>query len=400
LPAAALFAQWQPMGPGGGSFRAMATSVTNDNIHYLASSSSPSSIWKTTDVGNSWNRVGSVNDNVYSLAVDPTNVNVIYAGGVNYMNRSTNGGASWTQQTLPTYHWYVYETKVHPTTPTTIMAACYIYANSYYRMGFLKSTNSGTNWTSETLTVDTSYAYCLAIDPTNPNNVYVGGYRRTAGTYTPTVYKSTDGGNSFALAGSFTGTPYYVYSVAVHQTNSNYVYAGTLYGVYRSTNGGTSWTQTSTGNYNYSISTTPVNANLLYAGGYGIIYRSTDAGATWLSSSTGLAGYYFYGLAASRTQATRVYAANNIDYFRSTNAGATWAYAHNGLNAAPVTVMNNAPSAPWTIYVDCNGTKQYRSLNNGATWTSMTQPLGCGSLCDFAIAYNNPNYVLEFEGSG
>jgi photosystem II stability/assembly factor-like uncharacterized protein len=400
LPVTVLFGQWQPMGPPGGNFRALATTPSNDNIQYLASSSSPSSIWKTTDAGNNWSRIGTVNDNVYSLAVDPVNANIVYAGGVNYMNRSTNGGTSWTQLTLPTYHWYVYETKIHPTIPTTIMAACYIYANNYYHMGFLKSTNSGTNWTSETLTVDTSYAYSLAIDPTNPNNVYVGGYRYASSVYTPTVFKSTDGGNNFALTGSFSGTPYYVYSVAVHQTNSNYVYAGTLYGVYRSTDGGATWAQASTGNYNYSISTTPVNANLLYSGGYGIIYRSTDAGATWASSSTGLAGYAFNGLAASRTVATRVYAANNTDYYRSTDAGVTWAFAHNGLNAAPVNTMNNAPSAPGTIYLDCNGTKQYRSNNNGATWTPLTLALGCGSLCDFAIAYNNPNYVLEFEGSG
>jgi len=400
LPVAALFAQWQPMGPPGGNFRALAMASSNDNIQYLASSTYPSSIWKTTNAGNSWNRVGSVSDNVYSMAVDPTNANIVYAGGINYMFRSTNGGSAWTQQTLPTYHWYVYETKVHPTTPTTIMAACWIYANSYYRMGFLKSTNSGTTWMSETLGVDTSYAYGLAIDPTRPQNVYVAGYKYGSGIYAPVVYKSTDGGDNFSPTGSFSGSSYYCYSVAVHQTNSNYVYAGTLYGVYRSTDGGTSWTQTSTGNYNYSISTTPINANLLYSGGAGVIYRSTDAGATWGSSSTGLVGSLFYGLAPSRTQATRVYAANNVDFYRSTDGGVNWATADAGLYAAPVNAMNNAPSAPGTIYIDNNGAKQCRSTNNGATWTGLTLALGCGSLCAFGVASNNPNYVLEFEGSG
>jgi photosystem II stability/assembly factor-like uncharacterized protein len=395
-----LAADWQPMGPPGGNFRALASAPSNDNIIYIASYGSPCNIWKTTDAGNNWVRAGSVSDYVYSLAVDPTNANIVYAGGINYVFRSTNGGNAWTQQTLPTYHWYIYDLKVHPTVPTTLMAACYIYANNYYHMGFLKSTNSGTSWMSETLTVDTSYAYSVAIDPTNPNNVYVGGYRYGSGLYNATVFKSTNGGSTFSLTGTLPGTPYYVYSVAVHQTNPNYVYAGTLYGVYRSTDGGSSWVQTSTGNYNYSISTTPANTSLLYSGGYGVIYRSTDAGATWTSSATGLAGYYFYGLAASRTLANRVYATNNTDFYRSTDTGASWAYAHNGLNAAPISAMANAPSAPGTIYVDDEGASMYRTTNSGATWNPLTKPLTCGQLCDFGVDYDDPNTVLAFEGSG
>lgn len=402
LPIMLLIGQWQAMGPPGGNFRAMARAPTDDAIIYLATNNSPSSIWKTTDAGNSWNRVGSVNDNVYSLAVDPTNSNIVYAGGVNYMSRSTNGGVTWTTQTLPSYHWYLYETRVHPTTPTTIMASCYIYINNNYHMGFLKSTNSGISWSSETLSVDDtySYSYCLSIDPTNPNNVYVGGYRYVSGAYTPAVYKSTDGGNNFSLTGVIPNSAYYCYSVAVHQTNSNYVYAGTLYGVYRSTDAGTSWTQVSTGNYNYSLTTTPANPSLFYSGGYGIIYRSTDAGANWTSLNTGLSGTLFYNVAASKTTATQVCAANNNDFYRSTNTGTNWERAHNGLNASPITAMINAPSLQSKVYVDNAGNSQYVSTNNAGTWSSLTQPLSCGLLCDFAVAYDNPNLVLEFEGSG
>lgn len=399
MPLATLFAQWQAMGPPGGDFRALATAPGNSSIIYLASTNSPSNIWKTTNAGDSWTRAGSVNSYVYSLAVDPTNSDILYAGGT-YMYRSTNGGSTWTQLTLPSSHWYMYDVEVHPTVPTVVMASCYVYAGSYYRMGFLKSTNSGTSWTSETLSVDTSYSYSLAVDRSNPNNVYVGGYRRMSGVYTPTVYKSTDGGNTFAATGAIPSGGYYVYSMAVHETNSNYVYAGTLYGVYRSTDGGGAWTRVSTYNYNYSLTTTPLNANLLYSGGSGVVLRSTDAGATWTAHNTGLAGSIFYGVAASRSSASTVFAVNNSDFFRSTNTGANWARADYGLNAAPVTAMANAPSEQSRLYVDSDGANQYRSTNNGATWTVMTKPLSCGSLCDFAVAYNSPNYVLEFEGSG
>jgi len=82
LPIAILFAQWQPMGPAGGNFRAMATTPSNDNIQYLATSISPSSIWKTTDAGNNWNLTGTCPGTsyyVYSVAVHQTNSNYAYA---------------------------------------------------------------------------------------------------------------------------------------------------------------------------------------------------------------------------------------------------------------------------------------------------------------------------------
>ncbi len=400
LPITIFFGQWQPMGPPGGDFRVLARAPGSDNTVYLASNNSPSCIWRTTDNGDSWGRVGSINATIYSLAVDPTNASILYAGGSSYIYRSTNAGSTWTQLSKPSSHYYFYGLTVHPTTPATVLTGCYVSAGGYYRMGFMKSTNSGGNWTSETLSVDTSYAYALAIDPTDPDNIYVGGYKRVAGVYSPIVFKSTDGGSGFNSTGVMPVSGSYCYSLIVHQTNSNYVYAGNASGVCRSTDGSASWTKVSTGSYNYSLTTTPANPSLLYSGGVGYIYRSTDAGATWTSHNIGLSGSTYYGVAASRTAAASVCAANNIDFFRSANTGANWEKAHNGLNGSPVTAMANAPSRPSRIYVDNDGNSQYRSTDNGATWMAMTKPLSCGSLCDFAVAYDNPDYVLEFEGSG
>ncbi len=400
-PIVLCFGQWQAMGPPGGSFRALAIAPSNENIIYLASSNYPSSIWKSTDGGNNWSRVGGINYYVYSLSVDPTNPNIVFAGGI-YIYRSTDGGVTWTQLTLPSNHYYIYTVKVHPTTPTTILASCYIYANSYYHMGFLKSTNSGTNWVSETLSADTGYAYAMAVDPSNPNNIYVGGYRCISGSYVPTIYKSTDGGSNFTTFYTLPSSSYYVYSLAVHETNSNYVYAGTMYGIYRSTDAGATWTMTSTSSYyyNYSLTTTPANTNLIYAGGNGYVHRSTDAGSTWTMISNGLAGSTFYGVVASRTNSARAYATNNTDFYVSTNTGAEWIAAHNGLNASPITAMAVAPSSQSTIYVDNEGVSMYKTTNSGNTWIKLNKPLACGSVSDIAVYNNDPNTLVALEGSG
>jgi photosystem II stability/assembly factor-like uncharacterized protein len=399
LPIALLTGQWQSMGPAGGDFRDLAVAPANDNIQYLASNGSYGIIWKTSDAGNTWNRAGAVGTTVYSLAVDPGNANIVYAGAYNYIYRSTNAGATWSQQTPPSSARYIQELKVHPTAAATVMATCYQYVGSYYHAGFLKSTNSGGSWTILTLSADTSFGFGLAVDPSNPNNIYVCGYRQNAGTSCPVLYKSTDGGSVFAPITNLPGGAY-CHSVAVHQTNSNYVYAGTNAGIYRSTDAGAAWTLASSASYNYSMTTTPADANLLYSGGSGVIYRSTDAGATWTSVSAGLNGSYFYGLTAARSNASIVYAANNTDFYRSTNTGANWAIAHNGLNTAPVTVLSVAPSAPGTIYVDNNGETMYRSGNGGAGWTPLTKPLSCGSVCALPVHHNDPNTVLALEGSG
>ncbi len=402
-----LAADWQVLGPPGGNFRAMAAAPSNGDIMYLAQYAGPAPMWKTTNAGVSWFKVGTVPSTVYSMAVDPTTANILYTGCVPYVYRSTNGGTSWTGTSLPV-NTAIYGVAVHPTVPTTVFATSSLYKDSVWYMALLKSTNSGTTWASETLGVDSSFycwSYCMAQSQSNPNNVYVGGYRRKLGTSTtyPAVYRSTDGGNNFTYcSGTMPNTAYYVYSLAVHPTNANYVYAGTIYGVYRSTDAGLTWALASPSSYlyNYSLSTTPANPNLVYSSGNGVIYRSTDVGTTWVSSSTGLRGTYFYGLVPSRTLSNVVFAANNADCFKSTDTGTNWAMANNGLIATAISSFISAPSAPATIYTEIEGVAVYKSTNNGFNWNLLPTPLSCGAICEFAIDYTNPNVIIGLEGSG
>jgi photosystem II stability/assembly factor-like uncharacterized protein len=402
-----LAADWQVLGPPGGNFRTVSPAPSNTNIYYLAQATGPSPMWKTTDAGASWFQAGTVPQTVYSMAVDPTNANIIYTGCIPYVYRSSNGGVSWSGTYLPV-NTCVYGVAVHPTVPTTIFATSSLCKDSIWCMALLKSTNSGTSWSSETLGVDSSFyswSYCLAVSPANPNNVYVGGYYRKlgTGTYAPAIYRSTDGGNNFTFcSGTIPGSAYYVYSLTAHETNPNYVYAGTTYGVYRSTDAGITWALASPSNYvyNYALATTPANPNLIYSSGSAMIYRSTDAGVTWSQSGTGLRGTYFYGMAPSRTQANVILIANNADCFKSTDTGTNWAMANNGLIATAITSFINAPSAPATIYTEIEGVAVYKSTNNGSNWTLLPTPLACGVICELAVDPTNPNVILGLEGSG
>src|SRR5438477_11414174 len=71
------------------------------------------------------------------------------------------------------------------------------------------------------------------------------------------------------------------------------IFAGTYnYGVYKSTNDGTSWTQINNGLANLNVRGLAVNGNVVYAGTENGAFVSTDTGATWVSISNGLAGIY------------------------------------------------------------------------------------------------------------
>lgn len=394
-------AAWESIGPEGGYIRSIVVSATDVDLIYGATYYSPSKIIKSTDAGDSWTQVGSYVSTNYCMAIDPTNDNKLYAGTYYRVYRSTNGGITWIASNSIT-SVYVYGLTVHPTNPTTVYGAGRKYVSSgNYDMVFLKSTDSGVNWTSTSLEIGGySYGWSVAIDPSNPSNIYVGGCGYTT-TYNPKVYKSTDGGTTWNEVYTAT-TGYYVYSVAVHPTNSNIVYAGTYTdGIYRTTSGGTSWTKVHTGNYSYRMATTPDDPDVVFASGYYYVYRSTNAGLSWSTVITGLpTGGYYYGLAINAGDANEVYLGDRSGFYKTTNMGTNWYASNNGMVLADIIGIGVAPSLPSTIYVTFEDVAVYKTTNNGDDWTKLPSFSSCGDMCAFGIDNTDPNSVIALEGYG
>lgn len=392
-----LNAGWEPLGPDGGYLRSIVISPSNENVLYAASYSYPTEFVTSTDAGASWTEAGSYNGYNYCLAIDPSDN--LYAGYYGVW-KSTDGGMTWIQSAIT--NTYVYDLVVHPGNPAIIYGAGRKYISSgNYAMVFIKSTNSGGTWTTTSL-VDSGYCYgyAIAVDPSNPNNIYVGGCGYGT-SYEPKVFKSTNGGASFTQV--FTNTTgYYVYSIAVHPTNSNIICFGTYTdGIYRSVNGGASWTKVSTLYYNYRMRTSAANPNYFYASAYSSIYRSTDAGATWASTTSGLIGTYFYGLAVSRSSAAVAYTVNRVGCSKTTNGGSTWFASNSGMNfGLPIVDATVAPSAPLTIYTQVEDIGVYKTSDCGSSWTMCPSFSSCGDMCAIAVMYTNPNTVMAIEGLG
>jgi len=126
----------------------------------------------------------------------------------------------------------------------------------------------------------------LAIDSLDPIALY-------AGTYGGGVFKSTDGGASWSPTSL---TNVFVWSMAIAPRASpadpTTVYAVASGGVFKSTDGGASWSPTSLTNVNVlSIAIDPLTPTTLYAGAPGGVFKSTDRGTNWIGILSSISSY-------------------------------------------------------------------------------------------------------------
>ncbi|MEN9994262.1 MAG: hypothetical protein RL762_919 [Bacteroidota bacterium] len=200
---------------------------------------------------------------------------------------------------------------------------------------------------------------CLAIAPSNPNTVWVGSgenNNQRSVSYGDGIYKSVDGGKSFTNMGL--KNTEHIGKIVVHPTNENIIWVaayGPLWssggerGIYKTTDGGVTWTRTLFVSEHTGISEIaidPNNPDILYAAAHqrrrheytyigggpeSGLYKSTDGGATWKEINSGLpkGDMGRVGLAVSPADANVVYAIVEARYnkggvFRSNNKGETW----------------------------------------------------------------------------
>jgi photosystem II stability/assembly factor-like uncharacterized protein len=165
-----------------------------------------------------------------------------------------------------------------PNNSSVLYSGGYVYDGvSTYVMAVSKSTDAGISWHRDTLTTAYSMCYALAVDRSNSNVVYAGGYTG--------VYKSTDAGSTWIL--SSTGLSGTVNDFAIGSAKANTIYAGTSSGVFKSTNAGGNWTNTGCTNV-YAVLINPANENEVYAATYTGVFKSTTGGGGWTAMNTGL----------------------------------------------------------------------------------------------------------------
>jgi photosystem II stability/assembly factor-like uncharacterized protein len=299
----------------GGRSTAVAGVASQPLVYYFGATGG--GVWKTVDAGITWLNVSDgffETGSIGAIAVAPSDPNVIYVGtgsaaprgnviaGVG-MYKSTDAGRTWRHVGLRRAG-QISKVRVHPTDHNLVYAAVLgnLFGPSEER-GVFRSRDGGGTWEKVFYVNERTGASSLSMDATNPRVLYAGMWTAirqpwtiTSGSKEAGVFKSTDGGDTWTrLAG---GLPNEVRigktAVAVSPARPDRVWAlieadNDRGGLYRSDDAGRSWQRVNSQRmllqrawYYIHLHADPVDPERVYAQNTGF-YRSTDGGRTFTS---------------------------------------------------------------------------------------------------------------------
>ena len=194
------------------------------------------------------------------------------------------------------------------------------------------------------------------------------------------LFKSTDGGASWTLSTLERPTS----NVAADPVHPSTLYVGVAndHFLLKSTDGGAHWAPSGQGLANrfsqfpVSVTVDPSNPRRLLLASSGRIWRSADAAASWQPATNGLPPSYIPPLSVAfvARPAGTAFALTYGGLFQTTDAGLSWKPAGGGLPAAFVTGVALAPSDPRTLYAVSARLGLYRTANGGASWQLVHGP--------------------------
>ena len=181
-------------------------------------------------------------------------------------------------------------------------------------MALYMSSDGGSNWDSllfdSLLTHTYGYISCIGIDPQYPNIIYAGGSYSNLGPNQTALFKSTNGGITWSdfSFGLYDYPNLYLNDFGIDPKNSSILYAGANQGILKSTDGGLSWEIKTAISNVYSVVVSPTYSRRVFAGARSGIYYSPDGGENWFNSSQGLKCQYVTSLKFHPTSPETLYA--------------------------------------------------------------------------------------------
>jgi len=395
----------------------IAVDHNNSNIVYIGTGDRDASdcagigILKSTDAGATWNMTGMDNSSsgvvVCRMLINPQNSNSIIAACGDGMWKSFNAGATWTKWSGSSAQFYDVEFK--PGDTTIVYAAT---GGAFY-----KSTNGGLTFTNITSGLPSSCdRYEIAVTPANATYVYVVASNNSDDTYKG-LYRSTNSGTSFttrsttpnvlgyATDGSDnSGQGWYDLSMAVSPTNADEVYLGSI-NQWKSTNGGTSWTNLTDWTYPPNVAGQythcdihemiyPAGGTKIYTGTDGGVFYSANGGSTWTNISSGLGITQCYAMGGTEANANLIVAGMQDNGINKYSGSSTWSqlYGADGFECAIDSTNSNV------MYAEVYNGSMMKSTDGGNNWSTDVQPSGQSGAWCTPYFIHPTNHNLLFMG--
>ena len=371
----------------------------NDNNTLFAATTD--GVYKTTNAGTNWSQLTTTA--FIDMEFKPGDPSIIYAstedGSTTKIFRSTNSGSSWTE--VASYSGI--RTQLAVSSDENAWVYALVAQSSGGLRGVYRSTNSGASFsevysssTKNLLGWDCSgfgsggqggYDLCIASDPNDAETVYVGGVN---------TWKSIDGGSSFTIVNHWSGctgiqTVHADKHFFAFQNGTSTLFECNDGGLYKTSDGGTNWTELSSGMAISQIYRMGVGQTLVDE----VIIGLQDNG-----TKSRLSGTWTDVIGGDGFECIVDYTDENIQYgalyygdiYRTTNY---WNSSTNITNSLPgsgwwITPYVMDPDDNNTLYVGYE--EVYKSTNQGNSWTSISN-FGDNDLRSLAVAPSDNDYI-------
>ena len=413
--------------PRGGRVVAVAGHPTQKNVFYFGGVAG--GVWKTVDGGHYWENITDGQFDVSSvgaLAVSEADPNVIYAGtgestirlDVSWgdgVYKSTDGGETWSNAGLRDSH-HIGEIRVHPQNPDVVYVAALGHAfGPNDERGVYRSTDGGETWECVLHVSDKAGAVDLTLDVTNPRIIYASiwqVYRNfwelASGGPDSGLWKSTDGGDSWTDISRNPGLPQEgilgKIGISVSPAQPSRIWAiveagGEKSGIYRSENRGASWEHLTNNQdllnrpwYYLHIFADPQDPDTVYVNNLKM-WKSVDGGRNWSEITTPHGDNHDLWIDPADPQ--RMINGNDGGACVSFNGGETWSTIYNQMTSQfyHLDVDNQLPYRVYGTQQDNSSISVPSATEKGAIPWGDCYPAGTGESGYIAVKPDDPNIL-------
>lgn len=306
------------------------------------------------------------------IQLHPKNPDILYVTTNDYIYKSRDGGKTWANISRGMSHSRVIAMAVDPSYPATVYAGT--KGDAVY-----KSYDGGQRWASMRSGLDdatiSSVVNQFVFDPYDSNHIFAA---TTMG-----IFETKTGGGSWVKKMEGMKEVLMVVALAMDPTRPAVLYAGTSGGVYKSVNEGGHWEKVNNGlvppemikssralNVT-SIHVDPFEPDTVYAATLSGLFKSTDGAASWDRIGQSLQDQMIISMILDRSKRGVIYITGRDGVHRSGDGGANWKTLNKGFASTNIRSIAQSATNPDLFYAGTNGSGLYRSQDAGETWESM-----------------------------